>query len=1452
MDFEGTLDANRNLSLDITAKTLGAIRATVVPLSAPPVDGELYTGRLLVYQSGYSTLVGQAEGRGELTVPNLPRGSYTVVALKYRESRAAAVSTLLSGAAVLYRGESPEMTLKERQQVSDGAYLDFGTLTPSREVGSDLLGDYLLYADARQIAPDGTVDVTVRAEPLTQEPSPVVWVEIRRTTPTVLLTINGSDQGISTTNEEMYTSSGTYYTVSRQSFATGEGVTSLRLTYTDKPREDSELVQSYIRVTSANTAGGSSYSYLALSQSTDRFELEVPPKYLRALVLDADGEVDWEDPTTDPWTMPVVIHASQKDPASGKDPQQITIYDNGTAVGTFPVTQVSTRVTIQLTDPGVWGLHTLSAARPDVSRSDDVPAATDPAYCYVADPEREVNVNHLVWWHRNDQGLQKWRFEKQTDMAGNTFRYYPSKNSAFVFAIRNARADQLENVRLSTTYRGISDYNTYPADNISKEEFLKFWNDRDGYNRNSTLDNTAQLTASENFDDVVDTLPAALRDSLLEDQNANLQTFLLSDGTLSEADAKASLNLPAGDTETELYEASKIAIQGSGAVQDAEILVTLSSVHIDSAHYDTDDDTGKLNTTDTEKLSYVAPDTAEAVNWLMNYERHKKHEGTETEQTRYANVVWSYHETMQGRVYERIEEVFSEGENGLDLTARSTMYLPAAAVEARNPDILDGITVDSGSRMPTPRNTAVVRLETVSVYHTALFDEEAVRSALTAPAGRQLTLDRTDTVPQLQGLGEIVNGVKGSFGVVKTGLQVLGIGKTVIEIAKGRQGKSPDTLTNGMTQVSGTARMELERDVREYGALRNELYARETAWNTVKIAASVKGAGMVATAADSLIVQGGRKEARDDLNAIYNAIETRIANQVQIQEMNQAIRDGVNEKYDKAIESLRQRLTREGFSGESLIEEMGKFGMCKSASGEYACVPLDGWGPVENGLTGYCPEQPEMGKFEIDWGPSFGGRVPTPEELAAFQEDPIWGEEIPTDWDTLLDIEFDPAFELEEVLPSFDLYIDPAGYVFEAVEENRVEGTPATLYQGNGTTAEETSSYAVWQDPSETDPQENPQLTSGEIPITTEDGTPILNPLTGEAYTEAEGVDAKDRYGWMTPAGVWKVRFTDERDSSAEYQIAESKPMTVPPAHTEVNIGLLSTKAPAVESQTIQTNRITVVFDKWMQRESIVDAVQGGETDGWDSQYSAITVTDADGNLIPGTISFPDQRDNTGYKDGTYQQDVIGSDFFVRTAVSTPDALLTEGDTYAVRVSGAVLSYAGVSMGTDASLSGTADRPALATYTVTLNPNGGTVSVSSVVTAPGGALTAALPRPSRSGFSCQGWFTASTGGTRVTDNTGTVVSGFAGFSQDTVLYAQWRSTGGGGGGGGSSSQPVQPSVTVNDSSAGTVSVTASTAAITPQGRLPDCQRHRQRNRRQRPGERDFDRTELHRPGECGV
>jgi len=72
--------------------------------------------------------------------------------------------------------------------------------------------------------------------------------------------------------------------------------------------------------------------------------------------------------------------------------------------------------------------------------------------------------------------------------------------------------------------------------------------------------------------------------------------------------------------------------------------------------------------------------------------------------------------------------------------------------------------------------------------------------------------------------------------------------------------------------------------------------------------------------------------------------------------------------------------------------------------------------------------------------------------------------------------------------------------------------------------------------------------------------------------------------------------------------------------------------------------------------------------------------------------------------------------------------------------------------------------PATAAYTITFDANGGTPTMTTLMTDTDGKLTS-LPTPTRGGYVFDGWYTSQSGGVKVTENTL--------FLEDASVYAHW-------------------------------------------------------------------------------
>ena len=157
-------------------------------------------------------------------------------------------------------------------------------------------------------------------------------------------------------------------------------------------------------------------------------------------------------------------------------------------------------------------------------------------------------------------------------------------------------------------------------------------------------------------------------------------------------------------------------------------------------------------------------------------------------------------------------------------------------------------------------------------------------------------------------------------------------------------------------------------------------------------------------------------------------------------------------------------------------------------------------------------------------------------------------------------IRFTPFFAI-------DFYHDPSGYVYEAVESNRLEGVKATCF------------YKDTKEDMYGDLYENVVLWNAEEYAQE-------NPL----FTDAEG-----KYRWDVPQGLWQVKY--EKDG---YETAYSEWLPVPPPQLEVNVGMKQLRQPAVSHVKACTDGIDITFDKYMDPKTLttenIFVTKGGQT----------------------------------------------------------------------------------------------------------------------------------------------------------------------------------------------------------------------------------------------------------------
>ncbi|MFA5577238.1 MAG: S-layer homology domain-containing protein [Tissierellaceae bacterium] len=268
-----------------------------------------------------------------------------------------------------------------------------------------------------------------------------------------------------------------------------------------------------------------------------------------------------------------------------------------------------------------------------------------------------------------------------------------------------------------------------------------------------------------------------------------------------------------------------------------------------------------------------------------------------------------------------------------------------------------------------------------------------------------------------------------------------------------------------------------------------------------------------------------------------------------------------------------------------------------------------------------------------------------------------------------------PGKEDDEKMPKWK--IDPSGYVFEAIDSDRIQGVEATVLVKKG------DEFLFWDEAEDWDE---------------------INPL----YSDEDG-----RYGWDVPHGEWMVHF--EKDG---YLISESKSMKVPPAHDQVNIGLLSTQAPDISGVSLDSKGLEIEFDMFVQEESL----EGN-----------LIIMNEYKELVPiGEIEILIGADNTGYVDNmTYQKDIIPSSHFVkRIRLLVNESLYPggfkefgdDGETkakYSLEIRDNLVSYAGVNMAENYSKDGLELVERLKLDSPTTNLAGGNYEEEQVLTISG-------------------------------------------------------------------------------------------------------------------------------------
>ena len=156
--------------------------------------------------------------------------------------------------------------------------------------------------------------------------------------------------------------------------------------------------------------------------------------------------------------------------------------------------------------------------------------------------------------------------------------------------------------------------------------------------------------------------------------------------------------------------------------------------------------------------------------------------------------------------------------------------------------------------------------------------------------------------------------------------------------------------------------------------------------------------------------------------------------------------------------------------------------------------------------------------------------------------------------------------------------LDPSGYVYEGVTSNRLEDVVVTIYYKD---SESSTKETLW----------NAEEYGQENPLTT---------------------DSFGRYAWDVPEGYWRVKC-----EKSGYNTSYSDWLPVPPPQMDVNIAMVPTKAPEVNSIDIYENSAIISFTQYMDTDTISN-IQLKDSKGKSVTYELSydkTETDANGNV---------------------------------------------------------------------------------------------------------------------------------------------------------------------------------------------------------------------------------------------
>ena len=1231
IEADVVLDGSGNGRMSILGKELGKISAVAYPDNSPSAEAladmteeeradalaeaTRYEGRMYVY-SGYNDteLVGMAKGNGTLTVDGLDDGYYTVVTFYLDTNAETYVQDLAianDAAALVHRAPNAQSTSECSYKSSVAVSAASVTVSDQRSyapAGNGLLGG---------------VSFIVHTEPLADYPGwALVKVNLIRRTPEVRIDtieienycdglsntflnaayVNG--EAIPKTYSSGYTFRKTYNntSVAIQDFEPSimfftqvkgsEPVANAKINikYDTFLRWDYDY--SYWWSTSYKATGTQTFSQaVTTSVSMDPFDLEVGS----VAVFDElkAGEEDFGVVTAHVYGLPG---------------DEIVIYDGDRKAAEVTLRSIRADVPVKLSNPEYFGIHRLRASR---KTADGGLEFTETRTVSLVNRAYTIYMGHVRWIHKNDTRMEDWQFEELSDMGKITFRYWPSKPSAVSFRLYNVKEGQLDNVKFISTYHDTdTEYRctfvTSGVDEATGRNWCEYvvdpevrdknWYYQSGWNWARAV---SPSRSSRSYGSVVypeyreyqteiasyagqfnmplvglgyfDYFSASYDIVTVVDENASedesrraeLESYYKATAqSAPDINALASAEVYTADA----VEAATAALPSTlrdGLGEGGGTTVTHDQTSDTFSYTMSNGDTTmsyRASTEDTDSFdedAIIAQMQAELAEEFA--EGHdSSYTDPRTGRTGTRTIRWARSETLQGTIYTRQVETdytqydaegnLAEGAE-VDIEIQRDFYAPAAVLNA----LKNGTTVEEEQ----------ANIQTAFVQDLML----AASGIMVSDVNRNSSID--DGMSHFSDLGtihgglDIYNDIKmAKYGDearflgdgFNRGMAVLGAANTAYDIAKGVQGKDPQVLFEALKGLDTTD----PKSRQAYTTLVNEIMSHEDIRTSKYLTDSfVNGGTTIAGTADPNVpvkiglLIGGKT---------YNTISGWTGEYIDM-EFDSILRSIMIElqRQDQRNVQLRIELEKEIYKR---IERIAEF---------------ENWG------NEYYDEETK------EW-------ITRKQRIIREVE-----KELNERMERLLKEKLQ-RIRINEKFPKLNVYIDPSGYVFEAVPDNRVAGIIATLYENVGG-----SEYQLWVDDNSNieERQANPQTT---------------------AAPDEDNADAGGRYGWMTPYGTFKILFTDP---NGKYQNAETQPITVPPEHTQVNIGLLSTEVPTVSSvEALQDGSVAVNFSKYMQMDSLVvmNDVQTakiiGNTDRYDASESAVRFYDGDGNLIAGTISF--------------------------------------------------------------------------------------------------------------------------------------------------------------------------------------------------------------------------------------